>query len=54
MPMYIFGRIYYSKTSGCLWQYCKDKPNNNLADSECFKSKVKITGSLFADDNTKD
>ena len=28
----------YSKTSGSLWQY---KPNDNLADSESFKSKVK-------------
>ena len=34
----------YSKTSGSLWQYYKDDPNNNLTDSESFKSKVKITG----------
>ena len=33
----------YSKTSGRLWQYYKDEPNDNLADSESFKSKVKIT-----------
>ena len=36
----------YSKTSGSLWQYNKDDPNNNLANSESFKSKVKITGKL--------
>ena len=24
----------YSKTSGNLWQYCKDDPNNNIADSK--------------------
>ena len=34
----------HSKTSGSLWQYYKDEPNNNLADSESFKSKVEITG----------
>ena len=40
----------YSKTSGSLWQY---EPNDNLADSESFKSKVKKTGNT-ADGNTKD
>ena len=24
----------YSKTSGSLWQYYRDKPNDNLADSK--------------------
>ena len=43
----------YSKTSGSLWQYYKDEPNNNIADSESFKSKVKITGKTPADRNTK-
>ena len=43
----------YSKTSGSLWQYYKDDPNNNLTDSESFKSKVKITGKT-PDGNTKD
>ena len=32
----------YSKTSGSLWQYYKGHGNNNLADSELCKSKVKI------------
>ena len=32
----------YSKTSGGLWQYCKDGPNDNLPDSQSFKSKVRI------------
>ena len=32
----------YSKTSGGLWKYCKDGPNDNLPDSESFKSKVRI------------
>ena len=49
MPMYnsIEYSDNYSKTSGCLWQYYKDEPNDNLADSESFKSKVKITGKLL-------
>ena len=34
----------YSKTSGSLYQYYKDDPNDNLVNSESFKSKVKITG----------
>ena len=44
----------YSKISGSLWQYYKDEPNDNLANSESFKSKVKITGSTPAGGNTKD
>ena len=44
----------YSKTSGSLWPYYKDEPNDNLANSEWFKSKVKITGSTPAGSNTKD
>ena len=43
----------YSKTSGTLWQYYKHEPNDNLADFELFKSKVKITGKTSADGNTK-
>ena len=45
----------YSKTSGSLWQYCRDEPaldaNNNISDfpadnnnSTSFKFKQKITG----------
>ena len=43
-----------SKTSGILWQYYKYDPNNNIADSESFKFKVKITGKIPNDGNTKD
>ena len=42
------------KTSGSLWQYYKDEPNDNLTDSESFKSKTKITGKKHADDKTND
>ena len=46
MPMYnlIEYSDNYVKTSGSLWQYYRDEPNDNLADSESFKSKIKITG----------
>ena len=39
----------YSKTSGSLWQYYKDEPNDNIADSKSFKSKVIITGKTPVD-----
>ena len=56
MPMYnlIEYSDNYSKTSGSLWYHYKDEPNNNLADSESFKSKVKITGKTPAASNRKD
>ena len=64
MPMYnlIEYSDNYSKTSGSLWQYCKDVPavnkdnavvnfdDNNLTDS--FKFKVKMAGQT-GDDGTK-
>ena len=37
-----------------VWQYYKDEPNDNLADSESFESKAEITGNTPADGNTKD
>ena len=43
----------YSKTSGNLWQYYKYEPNDNLADSESFKSKIKVRGNTPAYGNTK-
>ena len=55
MPMYnlIEYSDNYSNTFGSLQQYYKDEPNNNLLDSDLFKSKVKITGNTTADGNTK-
>ena len=44
----------YSKTSGILWQYYKDELNDNLTDSESFKSIMKIIRKTPADGNTKD
>ena len=56
MPMYnlIEYSDNYSKTSGSLWRYYKDELNDNLTDSELFKSKIKITGNTLADGNTED
>ena len=44
MPMYnlIEYSDNYAKTSGSLWQYFRDEPDDNLADYESFKSKIKI------------
>ena len=36
-----------------MWKYYRDKPNDNLADSESFKSKAKITGKTPNNDNKK-
>ena len=44
----------YSKTSGSLWQYYRDETNDNLENSESFKSKIKITGKSPAAGNEKD
>ena len=56
MPMYnlIEYSDNYSKTSGSLWQYYKDIPNDNLARSESFKYNVKITGKTLNNGNTRD
>ena len=56
MPMYNFIEYSdnYSKISANLWQYYRDKLNNNLADSKSFKSKTKITGKTPTAGNKKD
>ena len=65
MPMYnlIEYSDNYSKTSGSLWQYYKDDPNDAMLyrvilcyipRSESFKYKVKITGKTPEDENTTD
>ena len=43
----------YAKTPESLWQYYSDKPNDNLADSESFKSKIKTTGESPNNGNEK-
>ena len=32
----------YLKISGSLWQYYRDEPNDNLVDSESYKSKIMV------------
>ena len=44
----------YSKTSESLWRYYKDDPNDNITQSESFKSKIRIMGKTPAAGNTKD
>ena len=44
----------YAKTSGSVWKYYRDEPNDNLADSESFKSKIKITRKTPNNGNEKD
>ena len=55
MPMYhlIEYSDNYAKTSGSLWQYFRYEPDDDLEDSESFKSKIKITGKTANDDNEK-
>ena len=56
MPMYnlIGYSDNYSKTSGSLWQYYKNDPNDNITESESFKFEAKITGKTPDDGSTKD
>ena len=56
MPMYnlIEYSHDYSKISESLWQYYKDDPNDNMADFKSFKFKVKMTGKIPDNGNTKD
>ena len=43
----------YSKTSGGLWQYYRDDPNDSIVNSKSFKFKTNITGKTAAG-NTND
>ena len=56
MPMYnlIEYSDNYAKTSGSLWQYYRDEPNENSANSKPFKSKIKIAGKTPNNGNEKD
>ena len=56
MPLYnlIEYSDNYAKTSGSLWQYYGDEPNDNLVYSESFQSKTKITGKAPNNGNEKD
>ena len=56
MPMYnlIEYSDNYAKTSGSLWQYFRDEPDdNNIEDYESLKSKIKITGKTPNNNNNE-
>ena len=44
----------YSKTSGSLWQYYRDDPNDPITESKSFKYKIKITTNTPIDGDRKD
>ena len=44
---------HYSKTSGRLWQYYRDKPAATTVHSKSFKSKITIAGKTPTASNTK-
>ena len=44
----------YAKRSKSLWQYYRDKSNNDITNSESFKLKARVTGRALVDDSTKD
>ena len=50
--MSMYNLIQYSnkdsKTSGSLWRYYRDDPNDILTNCESFKFKIKITGATPA------
>ena len=56
MPMYNLVEYSdnYLKTSGSLWEYYRDDPNDNITQSESFKYKTEITGKTPANRNAKD
>ena len=56
IPMYnlIKYRENYSKTSGSLWQYYRDDPNDNIVETEQFKYQINITGKTPGVGYTKD
>ena len=58
MPMYnlIEYSDNYAKTTGSLWQFFRDElvADDDIEDSESFKSKKKITGRTPNNDNKKD
>ena len=56
MPMYnlIEYSDNHSKTSGRLWQYYRDDPNDHVTQSGSFKYNIKITGKTPGAGNTKD
>ena len=53
IPMYNLIEYIDNYSSGSLWQYYRDEPNDDIANSESFISKKKITGKTPNNDNKK-
>ena len=55
MPMYnlIEYNKNYRKTTDSLWNYYREEPADPITDSESFKYKIIITGSMPEDDDKK-
>ena len=53
MPMYNLVEYSnnYSKRSACLWQCYGDQVNDNIANSESFRSKIIVTRNTPDADN---
>ena len=53
----MYNLIEYSdnwlKTSGSLWQYCRDESSDQLANCKPLESKIKITGNTPDNGNKK-
>ena len=49
IPMYnlIEYNDNYSETPDSLWQYCRDKQDNNIINSDLFKLKSRLTSNTF-------
>ena len=42
----------YKRTTGSLWNYCRDEPSNLLSsNSESFRYKTNITGNTYDEDD---
>ena len=53
IPMYNLIEHIDNYSSGSLWQYYRDEPNDDIANSESFISKKKIAGKTPNNDNKK-
>ena len=51
--IYLNIAIILYKTSGSLWKYYRDDPNDNIIESESFIFKTNITGNTPDNDNIK-
>ena len=41
-----YSKAWYSKTFSSLYQFCRDKTNNNRTDPESFKFKSKLVDTV--------